>query len=110
MFGPIPAPQYPPAALEGKAQGAVTLRVFIDAHGRVRLVQIVEDPGYGLGEAAARSMRKIVWNPAIDLNGDPVDTIIIYRYVFALEPPKGVPATKLEGPIDYPESETEGEQ
>ena len=47
-------------------------------------------------------MRKTLWNPAIDLNGDPVDTIIVYTYVFALRPKQGVPTTVLEGPIEHP--------
>lgn len=47
-------------------QGVVTLRVLVDARGRVERVRVQEDPGHGLGDAAATCAKQTRFSPAED--------------------------------------------
>jgi protein TonB len=76
---------YPPEARKLGIEGKVRLRVDIDRKGRVVKVQIIQDPGGGLGQAAAKALKSFVFSPAIGLDGKPVDYRITYTYVFTLE-------------------------
>jgi hypothetical protein len=60
------------------------LQVFIGKDGRVKKVRIVKDPGGGLGQVARKRIFKVVWNPALNKAGQPVDTVITYTFRFVL--------------------------
>lgn len=76
-------PPYPlEAQLEG-IEGTVVLRVTIGEGGRVLLAKIESDPGYGLGEAARAAVLKARFKPALR-NGQPVRTMLTWRYTFLL--------------------------
>jgi len=76
---------YPAEARKLGIEGTVRLRVDIDKKGRVVKVQVLKDPGGGLGKAAAKAIKGFLFSPAINLNGKPVDYRITYTYVFKLE-------------------------
>ena len=76
---------YPPEARKLGIEGKVRLRVDIDKKGRVVKVQVLQDPGGGLGQAAAKAIKGFHFSPAIGLSGKPVDYRITYTYVFKLE-------------------------
>jgi protein TonB len=76
---------YPAEARKLGIEGKVRLRVDINKKGRVVGVQVLKDPGGGLGKAAAKAIKGFLFSPAIGLNGKPVDYRITYTYVFKLE-------------------------
>ena len=76
---------YPAEARKLGIEGKVRLRVDIDEKGRVVKVVILQEPGGGLGQAAAKAMKKFQFAPAVGLNGKPVDYRITYTYVFELD-------------------------
>ena len=59
-----PNAQYPVQARRRGIEGVVIGLLQIDAEGNVRDVRIVEDPGYGLGEAAAEVFWTFKFEPA----------------------------------------------
>ena len=65
----IPPGEYPKEAQDSGFEGSVTLKIVIDANGRVRKAVVVKDPGYGLGAAAVKSaLRHFKFKPG-ELNG-----------------------------------------
>jgi protein TonB len=76
---------YPPQARKLGIEGKVRLRVDIDEKGDVVKVAVLQDPGGGLGKAAAEALEGFKFSPAIGLDGEPVDYRITYVYVFTLE-------------------------
>lgn len=65
------APDYPIAARRAGIEGPVILRVVIQRDGSVGDVEIVKDLPLGLGDAAARSVRRWRFRPAT-LDGNPI--------------------------------------
>jgi periplasmic protein TonB len=76
---------YPPEARKLEIQGDVKLEVTIDEKGTVTRVTILEDPGGGLGEAAAKALKKFRFSPAVTDEGKPVSYTIKYLYSFVLD-------------------------
>lgn len=74
---------YPPDAKRKDFEGQVVLRLLIDADGSVAKVEVVSDPGEGLGEAAARAVREFRFSPA-KVNGVAVATTIPYKITFEI--------------------------
>jgi protein TonB len=73
---------YPPDALKAGFEGDVTLRLLIDSDGTVAKVDIVSDPGEGLGAAAAKMVRiEYRFRPA-KVNGVPVATTVPFTVHF----------------------------
>lgn len=65
-------PEYPRLARRLGKEGKVALRLFIDTHGRLLNVEIVEKAGHGFDEAAIEAVKASSFQPA-RLNGKPVD-------------------------------------
>jgi TonB family protein len=78
------APEYPREAREGGFEGEVVLELEIDATGALHDVRIVEDPGHGLGEAAAAAARRFQFSPAHGPDGEPIAAIIRFSHRFDL--------------------------
>jgi protein TonB len=74
---------YPPAALKKEFEGDVILRLLIDADGTVVKVDLVSDPGEGLGAAAMRAVREFRFAPA-KINGVPVATTVPFPIRFVI--------------------------
>ena len=75
---------YPPEAMKQGFEGDVVLRLLIDADGTVAKVDIVSDPGVGLGPAAAKMVKaEYRFSPAT-VNGQPVATTVPFVVHFTL--------------------------
>ena len=75
---------YPPQALKDGFEGDVVLRLLIDADGSVAKVEIVSDPGEGLGPAAARMVKAEYRFAPASVNGTPVATTVPFTVHFTL--------------------------
>jgi protein TonB len=76
---------YPPQALRDGFEGDVVLRLLIDADGTVVKVDIVSDPGEGLGPAAAEAVRKEYRFSPAKVNGVAVATTVTFTVHFTLD-------------------------
>jgi protein TonB len=77
--------EYPEEARREGIQGAVRLLVLIRKDGSVYRVRVLEDPGYGLGEAAREALSRFQFRPALGPDGEAVDYQIYYTYRFVLD-------------------------
>jgi protein TonB len=75
---------YPPQAKRNGFEGDVVLRLLIDSDGSIAKVDVVSDPGEGLGPAAARAVRELRFSPA-KLNGIVVATTVPFTIHFTLD-------------------------
>jgi protein TonB len=74
---------YPPAAKRQRITGDVLLVLYISDTGMVDRVDILEDPGYGFGEAAKVAFLGLKGEPAMR-NGKPIAVMIRYPIRFSL--------------------------
>lgn len=77
-------PDYPRLARRFGKEGKVVLRLFIDEHGRLLNVEIVEKAGYGFDEAVVDAVKASIFQPA-KLNGHPVACKALLPVRFKLE-------------------------
>lgn len=75
---------YPEEAKKAGVQGPVVMNLLIDKNGKVRDVQLVKGPGFGLNEAAQKAVLDFVFRPA-KVNDQSVAVLIRYTYRFVLE-------------------------
>lgn len=75
-------PDYPLEAKSKGIEGEAVLKVLIDEAGRVRVADIVEDPGFGMGAAAQKAMYQYEFTPA--KIGD-TSVAVEIRYVVTFE-------------------------
>ena len=75
---------YPAQAKKNGFEGDVVLRLLIDADGSIAKVDVVSDPGEGLGPAAARAVRELRFSPA-KVNGVAVATTVPFTIHFTLD-------------------------
>ena len=85
LNGPVNLRKYYPApALKEGFEGDVVLRLLIDADGSIAKVEVISDPGLGLGAAAARMVRvEYRFSPA-KVNGTAVATTVPFTVHFTL--------------------------
>jgi protein TonB len=83
--GPVSPPPYPPEAKKEGVEGPVVLKVFIDKKGHVRKTQVVQSPHTLLAKAAQVAMGNVTWTSPLDKHGNPVDTVIVWRFRFVLD-------------------------
>jgi len=76
---------YPQQALRAGFEGDVVLRLLIDADGTVAKVDIVSDPGEGLGPAAAEAVRREYRFAPATVNGVAVATTVPFTVHFTLD-------------------------
>jgi len=75
---------YPAQAKRSGFEGDVVLRLLIDADGSIAKVDVVSDPGQGLGPAAAQAVRELRFSPA-KVNGVAVATTVPFTIHFTLD-------------------------
>lgn len=75
---------YPPQAKKDGFEGDVVLRLLIDADGTIAKVDVITDPGQGLGPAAAKAVHELRFSPA-KVNGVPVATTVPFTIHFTLD-------------------------
>lgn len=83
--GNVPIPPYPAEARRADIEGPVVMQVFLDKKGKVRRMRIIKTPSDILAEAAKRTMASVLWTPALDKIGNPVDTVFVYTFRFVLD-------------------------
>jgi protein TonB len=76
---------YPEQARDAGIEGVVLLQVEVTRTGAIHSVRVLNDPGYGLGAAAARALRSFRFAPAVDGGGQPIDSRFTYTYRFELD-------------------------
>ena len=74
---------YPPGAMQNGFEGDVKLRLLVAQDGSLAQVDVLRDPGEGLGEAGARAIRSYRFRPA-RVNGEAVATVINFTLHFVL--------------------------
>ncbi|GIL18853.1 MAG: protein TonB [Oligoflexia bacterium] len=75
---------YPEEAKKAGVEGPVVMDVLIDDQGRVRQVELIRGPGFGLNEAAMSALRQFEFAPA-RVSEKAVAVKIRYTYRFVLE-------------------------
>jgi TonB family protein len=75
---------YPPMALRMGLEGDVTLKIQIDADGRVTSAEIIKSAGMGFDEEALRSVKQSRFEPA-QKDGQNVPAEFTYIYRFRLQ-------------------------
>jgi periplasmic protein TonB len=73
---------YPQEALRLGLEGRVVMRVGIDRQGGMRSVKLLKGAGHGFDEAAVKAMWRFQFTPCRTHQGDAVDCLITYTYVF----------------------------
>lgn len=76
--------RYPSLAKRQGIEGLVMLRLFISVLGKVERIEVEEDPGYGLAEAAVKAFTGLQGVPAL-LGGKAVPVTLRYPVRFSLE-------------------------
>ncbi|MBM4292442.1 MAG: hypothetical protein FJ138_14240 [Deltaproteobacteria bacterium] len=75
--------EWPESAEEADIfEARVTLSAAVEASGEVSAVEVLDDPGHGLGPAAARCARAARFTPARDAGGAPVGARLRFRVRF----------------------------
>jgi TonB family protein len=67
-------------------EALVHLQVLVSAQGRVEAIKVTKDPGFGLAEAAAASVRHWRFSPAKGSDGKPVASWNALEVVFRKAP------------------------
>ena len=85
----------PKEMLDAGVQNTAVVEIIIDAEGKVAEMKVVDDPGYGMGDAAEKALKKLSksWYPAEHF-GEKVTAKLNIPVQFALP----------EGPEEEPES------
>lgn len=76
--------RYPSLAKRQGIEGLVLLRLFISASGKVERIEVEEDPGYGLAQAAVKAFTGLQGEPAL-LRGKAVPVTLRYPVRFSLQ-------------------------
>ncbi|ACD96479.1 energy transducer TonB [Trichlorobacter lovleyi] len=76
-------PVYPALAKRRNKEGVVLLRLSISETGQLTQLEVLEDPGYGFGEAAQEAVRNSSFTPARH-NGKPVAVRAVLPIRFSL--------------------------
>jgi TonB family protein len=96
----VDAPFPTEAEAAGLLEGRVTVRVSIDAEGRVLGAEVVEPAGYGFDIAARDAVLRMRFSPAESVDG-PVPATFDFAYGFRLEEvgpdPDAPPAINVDG-------------
>ena len=74
---------YPPDARKKEFEGEVVLKLLIDSDGSIAKVDIVSDPGEGLGRAAALAILEYRFSPG-KVNGVAVATTVPFKITFVI--------------------------
>ena len=76
----LPASDYPAEASRLGIEGVVVLIVTVDEHGEIADARVVEDPGHGLGAAAAAGIRRHCRVEAARRGDDAVPPVLTVRF------------------------------
>jgi TonB family protein len=88
---------YPPAALQDRVEGTVSLELRIDESGIVTGARVIAPAGHGFDEAALEAAKNFRFAPATRA-GKPVASVVQLAYEFHLPPPPPVPVSPQASP------------
>jgi protein TonB len=80
----VPPSEYPAEAARVQKEGVVVLVLTVDEKSTITEVSVVEDPGFGLGAAAAASVRRHCRFEAARRGDEPVATSFRFKVRFEL--------------------------
>jgi len=78
-------PTYTEGAAQNKIEGIVTLEAAVDVNGKVSVLRVVKDLGFGLVEKAKKAVMEWKFAPATR-NGVPVDAVTQIDVAFTIPP------------------------
>ncbi len=73
-------PDYTDAAIDADVWARAWLMLHVDERGGVSHVKVVNDPGYGLAEAAVRHAFALKFEPALDRSRRPTRSLVLWTY------------------------------
>ena len=79
-----PEPQYSEEARKVKFMGTVMVQVVVNADGHATDIEVIKDPGMGLGDQAVKAVKTWQFKPALGPNGKPVATRVNVEVNFRL--------------------------
>jgi len=79
-----PDPKYSEEARKVKFMGTVVVQAVVNADGHATNIQVVKDPGMGLGEKAMEAVKTWQFKPATGPNGKPAATVVTIEVAFRL--------------------------
>lgn len=75
---------YTPDAKRLALEGQIKVRLVVDERGRVVQRRLLTRLGYGLDEAAMAKAEELRFEPAIDTNDEPVQSVVIWTFTFVM--------------------------
>jgi len=79
---------YPAQARALGIGGVIRVLLVVDAQGKVTRCSPINNLGYGLDELALRRAAEIEFEPAVDTDGTPVASAVVWTFDFRLDSPK----------------------
>jgi periplasmic protein TonB len=79
-----PKPEYTAEAIKMHIEGTVSVRLRVSSTGAVQVLGVTSDLGYGLGQSAIRAVQATRFQPATDVQGNPVDWEGVVNVAFQL--------------------------
>ncbi|HYB61534.1 MAG TPA: energy transducer TonB [Methylomirabilota bacterium] len=79
-----PDPKYSEEARKVKFMGTVVVQAIVNVDGHATNIQVVKDPGMGLGEKALEAVKTWQFKPALGPNGKPAATMVTIEVAFRL--------------------------
>ncbi len=79
-----PKPEYTAEARQLHIEGTITVRIRVLPDGSVQVLNVVNDLGHGLGDAAKRAVLATKFEPATDMSGRPITWEGIVNVAFQL--------------------------
>ena len=79
-----PKPEYTAEARQLHIEGTITVRIRVQPDGSVQVLNLLNDLGHGLGEAAKRAVLATKFEPATDASGRPITWEGIVNVAFQL--------------------------
>ena len=75
---------YTPDAKRLAIEGQIKIRLVVDENGRVVQRRVLTKLGYGLDEAAMEKAQELRFEPALDTNDKPVQSVVIWTFTFVM--------------------------
>ena len=75
---------YPPEARQQGIEGKILVRLVVDETGKVRSTVLVSKLGHGLDELALSRAKELQFEPAIDTDGNPVSSVVVWTFDMTL--------------------------
>jgi protein TonB len=75
---------YPAEARQLGIEGAIRVRLVVDAEGKVTQARLLNKLGHGLDELAMKRARQLEFTPAVDTEDHPVSSVVVWTFNMTL--------------------------